>query len=197
MSITTLRKALRRLKYGTNGDFPVWLQWWAASGEPSVIAVESSPEGSRVILHWPDGRRGVCAAFTLRVVPVETMSADDFIRDYGNADLWIWCGCHSELVSDHRTMARRKCCEVLEAWIEEPEVESKKTIPAGHRTKPITKRKAAQLLGRKGNPSSVTEWLNQCISDGTIQAEQKTRQSFIFDIREFPESARQQLKPGN
>jgi hypothetical protein len=115
-----LKDALRRLKYATNGDFPAWLQWWAVHGDPSVIKVESSAEGARVVLHWPDGRRGVCAAFGLRVVPVETMAADDFIRDYGNAVLWVWHDHHSQLVSDNRTMARRKCCEVLEAWIDGP-----------------------------------------------------------------------------
>lgn len=116
-----LPQALQRLEDCDNDDFPAWLQWWAEHGDPSVIKVESSAEGARVVLHWPDGRSGVCAAFGLRPVPVETMTADDFIRDYGNVDLWVWHDHHSQLVSDNRTMARRKCCGVLKSWLAEPD----------------------------------------------------------------------------
>lgn len=113
-----LKDALRRLKYGSLGEFVSWLSWWMESGESSIVEVQSSPEGATVVLHWPDGRRGRCAAFALRPVPVETMTADDFIRDYGDADLWTWCGRECELVYDNRAISRRKCCEVLEAWID-------------------------------------------------------------------------------
>jgi hypothetical protein len=78
-----------------------------------------------------------------------------------------------------------------------PDKPKRNRIPSKYRSKPITKRRAAGLLGRKGNQSSVTEWLSRCIADGTIQAEEQNRQSFVFDIRDFPDSAHRYLRPEN
>ena len=71
---------------------------------------------------------------------------------------------------------------------------TKASIAPEHRTKPITKKKAARLLGREGDASAAVEWLSSCIRDGTIKAEKKTRQSYVFDIREFPEEQHDKLK---
>ena len=66
-------------------------------------------------------------------------------------------------------------------------------IPSEHRTKAITLRKAAALLG-KPEPSSGTKWLKQCIEDGTISCEKISRQSYVFDLREFPANTHHQLR---
>ncbi len=68
-------------------------------------------------------------------------------------------------------------------------------IPVEHRSKPITKKKAAKLLGRSGNEGRAVEWLNNCINEGTISCMEMSRQSFCFDIRQFPKDKHQQLSP--
>lgn len=89
----------------------------------------------------------------------------------------------------------------LRAWTyarvqqgKEPDRTTATDIPAEFRTKAITKTRAALLL-RGGNPDSAVEWLNQCIEDGTVSCETLSRQSHVFDVRQFPESARDQLLP--
>jgi hypothetical protein len=67
-------------------------------------------------------------------------------------------------------------------------------IPAAFRSKPITKSAAARLLGQNPNSSGV-RWLNHCIEDGTIRCEPLSRQRFVFDIRQFPESTHGLLRP--
>lgn len=68
-------------------------------------------------------------------------------------------------------------------------------IPIEHRSKPIAKNKAAKLLGRTGNEDRAVEWLNKCINEGTISCVKMTRQTFCFDIRQFPKDKHQQLRP--
>ena len=68
------------------------------------------------------------------------------------------------------------------------------TIPPEFRTCAMTKRKAASYL-RKGNADSAVEWLNQCIKDGTISCETLSRQSHVFDVRQFPDNVREHLLP--
>jgi len=58
-------------------------------------------------------------------------------------------------------------------------------IPAEYRTKAMSKQQAAAYLGH-ANPDSGVRWLNQCIQDGTIRCEQLSRQSYVFDMRQFP-----------
>lgn len=67
-------------------------------------------------------------------------------------------------------------------------------IPPEFRSKPIAKKIAAKLLGR-GCEDSGVKWLNDCITDGTIACEGLSRQSFVFDIRQFPESVHPRLLP--
>ncbi len=68
-------------------------------------------------------------------------------------------------------------------------------IPIEHRSKPIAKNKAARLLGRTGDEGRAVEWLNKCINDGTYYCVEMTRQTFCFDIRQFPEDKHPQLRP--
>jgi len=65
-------------------------------------------------------------------------------------------------------------------------------IPSEHRSKVISKKKAANLLGRP-NPDSGVKWLNDCIKDGTIRCEEINRQAFVFDKRQFPNKAQSSL----
>lgn len=69
-------------------------------------------------------------------------------------------------------------------------------IPAEYRSKPISKKLAAKLLGRLQEDSGV-KWLNLCIADGTITCEPHTRLSSVFDIRQFPEATHAKLLPPN
>jgi hypothetical protein len=68
------------------------------------------------------------------------------------------------------------------------------TIAPEFRTRAMTKRKAAGYL-RGGNSDSAVEWLNNCIGDGTISCETLSRQSHVFDWRQFPESVRKYILP--
>jgi hypothetical protein len=68
------------------------------------------------------------------------------------------------------------------------------TIPPAHRTRAMTKQRAARYL-RGGNADSAVEWLNKCIIDGTITCETLSRQSHVFDVRQFPESVRDSILP--
>lgn len=68
-------------------------------------------------------------------------------------------------------------------------------IPPEYRSKPIPKKKAAKLLGRTGDENRAVEWLNNWIGDGIYSCMEMSRQSFCFDMRQFPEDKRQQLKP--
>lgn len=70
----------------------------------------------------------------------------------------------------------------------------KSPIPSEHRSKAITKQLAAELLGR-GNPDSGVKWLNECIEHGIITCEKMTRQSYIFDMRQFPAESLSRLTP--
>lgn len=65
-------------------------------------------------------------------------------------------------------------------------------IAAEHQTKPISKKKAAKLLG-KPDESSGVRWLNKCIEDGTIRCTQRSRTAYVFDRRDFPENAQRYL----
>ncbi len=66
------------------------------------------------------------------------------------------------------------------------------TIPVAYRSRAISLAKAAKLLGRP-NADSGVPWLKACIADGTIRCEQLSRQSYVFDRRQFPPEAQNSL----
>jgi hypothetical protein len=53
-------------------------------------------------------------------------------------------------------------------------------IPPENRSRPLQKHEAARLYRQS------VKWLTACMNDGTIKFEMKSRQSFIFDVTEFP-----------
>jgi hypothetical protein len=67
-------------------------------------------------------------------------------------------------------------------------------VPAEFRTQAMSKKKAATYL-RQGNSDSAVEWLTQCIVDGTISCESLSRQSHVFDVRQFPAAVQGQIRP--
>lgn len=91
-------------------------------------------------------------------------------------------------------MAPAKLIELLKREVEsktrEPDA---KKIPPEHRTKPMSYRKAAELLG-KGSGKDAAEWMSKCVQDGTIACERITRQTHVFDTRDFPETVWPRIK---
>ena len=69
-------------------------------------------------------------------------------------------------------------------------------IPFQYRTRAITKRQAAHCLGRSNEDSGV-RWLNSCIDDGIIRCERFSRQSYVFDRRQFPGNVHDLICPAN
>lgn len=68
------------------------------------------------------------------------------------------------------------------------------SIPPAFRTKAMSKSRAARYL-RDGNVDSAVDWLNACIADGTIACETLSRQSHVFDVRQFPDEVQQSIVP--
>jgi hypothetical protein len=68
------------------------------------------------------------------------------------------------------------------------------SIPANERTKPMSYRRAAALMG-KGDSQDAAEWLAACVADGSIRCEHKSRQTHIFSLRDFPADALDKIRP--
>lgn len=79
------------------------------------------------------------------------------------------------------------------AWFVAPE--ASRQIPPEKQTKPMTKKKAARLLGRTGDESRAVEWLNACIADGIIRWECRSRQSGIYHRDDFPAESQDAIRP--
>jgi hypothetical protein len=62
-------------------------------------------------------------------------------------------------------------------------------IPAEHRTRPLTKSEVCRYL------KVGIAFLNARISDGSMRCEQHSRQSFVFDLRDFSKSVHEKLLP--
>ena len=110
---------------------------------------------------------------------------------------WIdreWAAVISDTVTEtHETGRRSPNQTTHEQKVER--ILAKEGIPIEHRSKPIAKNKAAKLLGRSGDEGRAVEWLNKCINEGTISCVKMTRQTFCFDIRDFPTDKHPQLRP--
>jgi hypothetical protein len=57
-------------------------------------------------------------------------------------------------------------------------------IPSEFRSAPMSYRKAATLMGKKDSRKSA-EWLSKSVEDGSIVCERISRQSHVFDKRQF------------
>ena len=67
-------------------------------------------------------------------------------------------------------------------------------IPPDERTRPMSFRRAAKLMG-KGTSRDAAEWLSASVRDGTIRCEHVSRQTHIFSKYDFPKSAWPQILP--
>lgn len=65
-------------------------------------------------------------------------------------------------------------------------------IPPEHRTKPLTYKRAAELLGR-GKSKDAAEWLSKSVADGAYRCEHISRQTHVFDKTQFPSKAQEFL----
>jgi len=107
------------------------------------------------------------------------------------------CGCSTNTFFGFSNVELK---EHIDTWqcdkadAEKPIVKTKE-IPTDHRSKPISKKKAAKFLGKTGDEGRAVEWLNGCISDGTIACVEMSRQSFCFDMRQFPSTKHPLMKP--
>lgn len=79
------------------------------------------------------------------------------------------------------------------AWDDEEVTTDLTQIDPEFRTKPLGKAQAAAYLGRTGDAGR--KWINKCIKDGTIKCVRLTRQSYVFDSREFPGSVMNKVRP--
>ncbi|TWT86589.1 hypothetical protein Mal64_34160 [Pseudobythopirellula maris] len=80
---------------------------------------------------------------------------------------------------------QRESKRLLDEAIEQDEEHDQATaevILPEHRSRPVTKRRVACLIG-KTNPDSGVKYLNKLIEDGEIKCIEVTRQSYIFDLR--------------
>lgn len=76
----------------------------------------------------------------------------------------------------------------LRRWLQRHYLERRKRklkIPPKHRSKPMSYRKAAQLIG-KGNSKDAAEWVSASVEDGNIKCEHLSKQMHVFDKRIFP-----------
>jgi hypothetical protein len=64
---------------------------------------------------------------------------------------------------------------------------AEKKIPAEERTKPMSYRSAALLLG-KGKSKDAAEWLSASVKNGAIPCEHISRQMHVFSKLSFPEN---------
>lgn len=72
---------------------------------------------------------------------------------------------------------------------------NRKRIPAARRSIPITMSKAAKLMGYVGDRSTIAERMHQQLVDNGSLFEKVNRQTFIFDVKDFPKRVRAQLLP--
>jgi len=68
-------------------------------------------------------------------------------------------------------------------------------IPPEQRTRPLGIAEAARLMGHKGARKKAGESLRRAMDGGAVKFVRLTRQSYIFDRREFPAKAHPKLDP--
>jgi hypothetical protein len=68
-------------------------------------------------------------------------------------------------------------------------------IPPEHRTRPLGIAEAARLMGHTGRGRKAGELLRRAMDGGAVKYVKFTRQSYIFDRRDFPAKAHPKLDP--
>lgn len=166
--------------------------------ERAVLGSQSSDATGGVTILWEDGilaystAHSAVAALVFYFFSAACLDGEEAISTSVNrlrrdlqsvptVDLWQW---KLRLASEWAT-ARSYFFPIAE-----------NAIPPEHRSKPLTKKKLAALLGRPNEDSGV-KWLNNCIADGIFRCEKYSRQSYVFDLREFDAAVQNQIRPGN
>jgi hypothetical protein len=76
-------------------------------------------------------------------------------------------------------------------------IEQRRRIPPERRTIPLNLARAAKLIGftKYRGDKDGAEILSKSIRDGSIVAEKLNRQSYIFDLRDFPKKSWPMIAP--
>jgi hypothetical protein len=88
----------------------------------------------------------------------------------------------SSYISDLDNMIRTELAEMA----------SNVRIPPEDRTRPMTLKEAAQLMGYEGGKQGASR-LSQAIDSGAVKAESRTRQQYVFTKQDFPKEVWQRL----
>jgi hypothetical protein len=72
---------------------------------------------------------------------------------------------------------------------------SQASIPSDRRSRPMTLREAARLMGYRGNPRNIAKRLRQHLDDNGSRYERINRQTYVFDVTAFSEAVRPKLLP--
>ena len=95
---------------------------------------------------------------------------------------------HDEEASDSPAAARVKP-------VKTPKVPNTQVIPPEHRTRPMGKDEAGQLLFGPAKGSGPRRQLLNAIRAGAITVEELTAKSCVFDIRQFPSNLHPRVRP--
>jgi hypothetical protein len=103
---------------------------------------------------------------------------------------------HSRQTStEHDVVALRRTAKRLQRHCAAMDQNSEPgKIPSRYRTRPMTLRAAARLMGY-GKSKDAAERLRNAISAESVRCERLTRQQYVFDKRDFPEEQWPQLTP--
>jgi hypothetical protein len=69
------------------------------------------------------------------------------------------------------------------------------TIPSDRRSRPMTLAEAAKLMGYRGNRRNIAKRLKQQLEDNGSRFETINRQTYVFDVDDFPATVRHKLLP--
>jgi hypothetical protein len=157
---------------------PTWDDWAAASSSPT----EPEPE------EW--------YLANTSVEPGEFRPDEDWKDDVhqrwvelglpAHFPAWIFEAAHEQAAQTISTLVEAVNAAAREALAEQPAIT--KPIPPEYRTKPMSLRKAARLMGFTDSKDGA-EYLRAAIRDGSIRCESLTRQTHVFDKRQFPGDA--------
>jgi hypothetical protein len=87
---------------------------------------------------------------------------------------------------------RGACLRMREVVVHAPE--KRKRILPGKRTRPMSYREAARLMG-KNDSRDAAEWLSAAVESGIVHCEHVSRQTHIFHLDDFPKNVWPRILP--
>jgi site-specific DNA-cytosine methylase len=95
---------------------------------------------------------------------------------------------HSDIRLDQiRAMSSVELAKILRRDWKRRQRRAKGKIPPDRRTRPLTLREAARLMGFGGNKGGAAQ-LKRHIEVRALKAKKQSRQAYVFDRTDFPES---------